>query len=104
MFVQSEDYVQNPSGLVRFLILTFRDRIMSSKQTIWSNNTIIPPKMFSYVTDRICRSNLFGTNNFPFIKSLNLKNIVYLGDGELGEDILSFCTRENIQVVGNEFD
>ena len=75
---------------------------MSSKQTIWSNNTIIPPKMFSYVTDHVCRSNLFGTENFPFIKSLHLKNIVYLGDGELGEDILSFCEQESIKVVGKD--
>ena len=69
------------------------------KKTIWSHNTVIPPKMFSCVLPDVYRSNLFGSESFSFIESLKLKSIVYLGNETLDEEWVAFCEESNISVV-----
>lgn len=72
---------------------------MNSKTTIWSNNTVIPPSIFECVISKVYRSNVFSAESFQFINSLNLKSIVYLGEEELSEDVLSFCDYHKISIV-----
>ncbi|KAK8790145.1 hypothetical protein WA538_001470, partial [Blastocystis sp. DL] len=71
---------------------------MNAKKTIWSHNTVIPPKMFSCVLPDVYRSNLFGSESFSFIESLKLKSIVYLGNETLDEEWVAFCEESNISV------
>ena len=71
---------------------------MNSKTTIWSNNTVIPPSIFECVVSKVYRSNVFSTESFQFISSLNLKSIVYLAEEKLNEDVISFCDYHRIKI------
>ena len=56
----------------------------------------VPPLNFSLVEDGIYRSGHPVPINFPFLKTLNLKTIIYLGDKEDNNDYYSFIKDQGI--------
>ncbi|EGV61255.1 hypothetical protein CANTEDRAFT_116819 [Yamadazyma tenuis ATCC 10573] len=56
---------------------------------------LVPPLNFSLVEDRIYRSGFPNPLNYPFLKQLGLKTIIYLGD--LGQEYNAWIGTTNIQ-------
>lgn len=63
-----------------------------SKTTIY-----VPPLNFSLVEEGIYRSGHPVPVNFPFLKKLNLKTVIYLGDKEDNFEYYNFLKDENIK-------
>ncbi|KAM7268163.1 hypothetical protein ACFE04_010329 [Oxalis oulophora] len=60
---------------------------------------LIPTKNFAMVVDGIYRSALPQPSNFPFLKSLNLKTIIYLCPEPYPDENKEFVRSNNIRVL-----
>ena len=60
---------------------------------------LIPPDNFAMVEPGIYRSGFPAKKNFPFLKSLNLRTILYLCPEEYPETNLSFLTGIHVQLL-----
>jgi tyrosine-protein phosphatase-like protein OCA2 len=56
----------------------------------------VPPLNFSLVEDGIYRSGHPVPVNFPFLKTLKLKTVIYLGDKEDNFEYYNFLKEENV--------
>lgn len=69
----------------------------------WSSgeeeDLLIPPDNFSMVEPGIYRSGFPGKKNFPFLKSLQLRTVLYLCPEEYPEANLAFLTAAHVQLM-----
>ena len=69
---------------------------------------LVPPLQFSLVAPNIYRSGYPNKKNFPFLKKLRLKSIIYLADDDdYLEDNKQFTAQEDItlfhiKIAGNK--
>ncbi|KAI8906829.1 protein-tyrosine phosphatase [Gorgonomyces haynaldii] len=59
---------------------------------------VVPPLNFAMVNKNIYRSGLPGQRNFPFLKKLGLKSIMYLCDDDISPQYAEFLKEEKIQI------
>ncbi|CAJ2645515.1 tyrosine-protein phosphatase DSP3 [Trifolium pratense] len=59
---------------------------------------LIPPSNFSMVEDCIYRSSLPQPSSFPFLRTLNLRSIIYLCPESYPEENLEFLNSQNIRL------
>lgn len=59
----------------------------------------VPPLNFSLVEDGIYRSGHPVPINFPFLQTLNLKTVIYLGDKEDNTDYYNFLQKQGINFI-----
>lgn len=62
------------------------------------DDVLIPPANFSVVEDGIFRSGLPNPSNFGFLKTLNLRSIIYLCPESYPEENMSFINANNIKL------
>ncbi|XP_044481012.1 tyrosine-protein phosphatase DSP3-like [Mangifera indica] len=62
------------------------------------DDVLVTPTNFSMVEDGIYRSGFPGPDNFGFLKTLNLRSIVYLCPEPYPEENLKFLAAQNIQL------
>ncbi|CDR37681.1 CYFA0S01e14840g1_1 [Cyberlindnera fabianii] len=62
-----------------------------------SDITYVPPLNFALVEDSIYRSGHPVPINFPFLRTLNLRTVIYIGDKEDNYDYYEFLKEENIE-------
>ncbi|XP_062002810.1 tyrosine-protein phosphatase DSP3-like [Rosa rugosa] len=63
------------------------------------DDVLEPPINFSMVEDGIFRSGFPQPANFPFLKSLNLRSIIYLCPEPYPEENLEFLRSQNIRLL-----
>ncbi|PRQ41536.1 putative protein-tyrosine-phosphatase [Rosa chinensis] len=63
------------------------------------DDVLEPPINFSMVEDGIFRSGFPHPANFPFLKSLNLRSIIYLCPEPYPEENLEFLRSQNIRLL-----
>ncbi|XP_050384286.1 tyrosine-protein phosphatase DSP3 [Argentina anserina] len=63
------------------------------------DDVLEPPINFSMVEDGIFRSGFPQPANFPFLRSLNLRSIIYLCPEPYPEENLEFLRAQNIQLL-----
>jgi tyrosine-protein phosphatase-like protein OCA2 len=59
--------------------------------------TYVPPLNFALVEDSIYRSGHPVPINFPFLKTLGLRTVIYVGDKDDNEEYYEFLKKEGIQ-------
>ncbi|KAL6132421.1 hypothetical protein ACLB2K_064664 [Fragaria x ananassa] len=69
------------------------------KQKKTNDDVLEPPINFSMVEDGIFRSGFPQPANFPFLRSLNLRSIIYLCPEPYPEENLEFLRSQNIQLL-----
>ncbi|XP_022152829.1 probable tyrosine-protein phosphatase At1g05000 [Momordica charantia] len=62
------------------------------------DDVLVPPSNFSMVEDGIFRSGFPQPPNFPFLKTLNLRSIIYLCPEPYPEENLEFLRANNIKL------
>ncbi|XP_023516464.1 probable tyrosine-protein phosphatase At1g05000 [Cucurbita pepo subsp. pepo] len=62
------------------------------------DDDLVPPPNFSSVEDGIFRSGFPQPSNFPFLKNLNLRSIIYLCPEPYPEENLEFLRANNIKL------
>ncbi|XP_023005753.1 probable tyrosine-protein phosphatase At1g05000 [Cucurbita pepo subsp. pepo] len=62
------------------------------------DDVLLPPSNFSMVEDGIFRSGFPQPANFPFLKNLNLRSIIYLCPEPYPEENLEFLRANNIKL------
>lgn len=60
---------------------------------------LIPPDNFCLVEPHIYRSGFPGKKNFPFLKTLNLRTVLYLCPEEYPDANLAFLTQQHVQLL-----
>ncbi|KAK4834778.1 hypothetical protein QYF36_000445 [Acer negundo] len=63
-----------------------------------NNDVLVPPTNFSMVEEGIYRSGLPKPDNFGFLRTLNLRSIVYLCPEPYPEENLKFLAANNIRL------
>ena len=74
----------------------------SSAQVLPQSNTpemYIPPLNFSMVIPGVYRSGYPSKKNFPFLKKIGLKSILYLCPERYADNNMEFCRTHNIKVL-----
>ncbi|KAG8641586.1 tyrosine-protein phosphatase DSP3 isoform X1 [Manihot esculenta] len=64
-----------------------------------NDGVLLPPANFSMVEDGIFRSAFPQPHNFPFLKSLNLRSIIYLCCEPYPQENLEFLRANNIKLL-----
>ena len=59
---------------------------------------LVPPLSFAMVEDSVYRSGYPNKRNFPFLKKLGLRSIMYLSDDEYSQENLDFLKEHNINI------
>ncbi|CAG8814023.1 22362_t:CDS:2, partial [Gigaspora rosea] len=100
-------------------ILSFKSSKMASEpstnNSITSTHTLpnnsdeevkvmVPPLNFAMVAPGVYRSGHPNRKNFPFLKKLKLKSIMYLSSDEFHEELSQFVKDQNIQVFHYKID
>ncbi|XP_021890924.1 probable tyrosine-protein phosphatase At1g05000 [Carica papaya] len=67
-------------------------------ETVDGDEVLVPPPNFSMVDDGIYRSSFPQPSNFGFIRSLNLRSIVYLCTESYPDENLKFLESQNIRL------
>ncbi|CEP20901.1 OCA2 [Cyberlindnera jadinii] len=62
-----------------------------------SDTIYVPPLNFALVEDKIYRSGHPVPKNFPFLKTLKLKTVIYIGDKEDNYEYYDFLKQEGIE-------
>ncbi|XP_057435771.1 tyrosine-protein phosphatase DSP3 [Lotus japonicus] len=62
------------------------------------DDVLVPPTNFSMVEDCIFRSSFPNPSNFPFLRTLNLRSVIYLCPEPYPQENLEFLRSENIQL------
>lgn len=62
------------------------------------DDVLVPPTNFSVVEDGIFRSGLPQPSNFAFLRTLNLRSIIYLCPEPYPEENMSFINAHNIKL------
>ncbi|KAJ3290747.1 hypothetical protein HDU76_007365, partial [Blyttiomyces sp. JEL0837] len=70
--------------------------LLSPRETIPSK--VVPPLNFAMVAQGVYRSGYPNKKNFPFLKNLKLKTIMYVCSDDMGEENLNFIAENNIQL------
>ncbi|RIB08478.1 protein-tyrosine phosphatase [Gigaspora rosea] len=65
---------------------------------------MVPPLNFAMVAPGVYRSGHPNRKNFPFLKKLKLKSIMYLSSDEFHEELSQFVKDQNIQVFHYKID
>ncbi|CAG8469820.1 23293_t:CDS:2 [Cetraspora pellucida] len=65
---------------------------------------MVPPLNFAMVAPGVYRSGHPNRKNFPFLKKLKLKSIIYLSSDEVHEELSQFVNDQNIQVFHYKID
>ncbi|KNC97528.1 uncharacterized protein SPPG_07004 [Spizellomyces punctatus DAOM BR117] len=63
-----------------------------------SHKSVVPPLNFAMVAPGVYRSGYPNKKNFPFLKKLRLKSIMYLCEDEYSEDTLAFLGEYGIKI------
>ncbi|TPX61421.1 hypothetical protein SpCBS45565_g07260 [Spizellomyces sp. 'palustris'] len=63
-----------------------------------SHKSVVPPLNFAMVAPGVYRSGYPNKKNFPFLKKLGLKSIMYLCEDEYSEDTLAFLGGYGIKI------
>ncbi|CAG8473099.1 6679_t:CDS:2 [Paraglomus occultum] len=62
------------------------------------DTVLVPPLNFAIVSPGVYRSGHPNRQNFPFLKKLGLKTIMYMSSDDFNEELHQFVTEQGIQV------
>ncbi|CAG8475480.1 4870_t:CDS:2 [Acaulospora morrowiae] len=65
---------------------------------------MVPPLNFAMVAPGVYRSGHPNRQNFPFLKRLELKSIIYLSSDDIREELDQFAREQKIQVFHYRID
>ncbi|CAG8551008.1 10209_t:CDS:2 [Scutellospora calospora] len=65
---------------------------------------MVPPLNFAMVAPGVYRSGHPNRKNFPFLKKLKLKSIIYLSSDEFNEELNQFVNEQKIEVFHYKID
>ncbi|CAG8610608.1 6668_t:CDS:2 [Paraglomus brasilianum] len=74
------------------------DVTRSLSQDSVQDTVLVPPLNFAIVSPGVYRSGHPNRQNFPFLKKLGLKTIMYLSSDDFNEELHQFVTDQDIQV------